>query len=205
MAEIGRRARKRTLLPALALLAAPVFAFPGGQEQAERRRAPRRPPEPFLVFVEASDPVDARLKALIEQALPTVRDRVERRRHWFELAESPETADITLRVINYRSEHRSDTNWEAFFAPILEIHYVDAVAFAGDARGTLSGLDTRPLGQGASLRNAAGQLAEELERFCRENYGALAAAGERAAPREPQDAGPPRLRSVAGHPAGSGR
>ena len=54
---------------------------------------------------------------------------------------------------------------------IVEFHYVDAVALVGDARGNLTGLDERE--NGPSLRNAASQLAEELERFCKENYAAL--------------------------------
>ena len=188
----GPRLGGRIRRAALALLVAPGLSFAAPQE-----RAPRRPPEPFRVFVEASDRAGAELTALLEQALPAVRDRVERRRRWFALAESAETADLTLRVVNYRTGHRSDPNWESFYAPILEFHYVDAVAVSDGVRTLLSGLDQRPLGHGASLRNAAGHLAEELERFCREHYAALARKDEGG--RERWDgAAPPWIRNAPG-------
>ena len=63
---------------------------------------------------------------------------------------------------------------------------MDAVALAGDLRAPLSGLDHRCVETGPSLRNAASHLAEELERFAKDNYGALsrlragAEVGERA-------------------------
>jgi len=55
----------------------------------------------------------------------------------------------------------------------MEFDSVDAVALAGHLRAQLSGLDYRCVEEGPSLRNAASQLAEELERFCKENYSTL--------------------------------
>ena len=160
----------------------------GGQE-----KAPRHPPEPFRVFVDTSDPADAALKAKLEEAVPMVRERVERRGKWFRSAESAETADIMLRITNYQQGHPRDLDggvagpdasvggcWAMTF------HYVDAVALAGDLREALSGLDHRCVDVGPNLRNAASHLAEELERFAKDNYGALsrlragAEVGERA-------------------------
>ena len=152
----------------------------GGQE-----KAPRRPPEPFRVFVHTSDPADAALKAKLEEAVPMVRERVERRRKWFQLTGSAETAEITLRVINYRTAQVMLPKLEGMIikgqvslaetSKIVEFHYVDAVALAGEARENLTGLDERDYGP--SLRNAASHLAEELERFCKDNYPTLAALG----------------------------
>lgn len=139
----------------------------GGQE-----KAPRHPPEPFRVFVHSSDPADAALKAKLEEAVPMVRERVERRRKWFRLAVSAETADITLRIVNYQRQYLN-TEQYGVVGPDVHLHYVDAVAIAGTARENLSGLDQRPVGRRASLRNAASHLAEELERFAKGNYGAL--------------------------------
>jgi len=53
---------------------------------------------------------------------------------------------------------------------------VDAVALAGDARAALSGLDHRCVEERPSLRSAAGHLAEELERFVKDNYGPVSRA-----------------------------
>ena len=87
--------RTRTALALFALVASAAIAV--GQE-----RAPRRPSEPFRVFVHADERVDAALKAKLEEVLPMVRERVKRRGRWFQLADSRETADIVLRITHYR-------------------------------------------------------------------------------------------------------
>ena len=86
--------RTRTALALFALVASAALAV--GQE-----RAPRRPPEPFRVFADFVETADAALKARLEEALPMVRERVKRR-GWFQLADSLETADIVLRITHYR-------------------------------------------------------------------------------------------------------
>ena len=73
--------------------------------------------------------------------------------------------------------------WGWYEGPTVELVYVDAVAIAGTAREKLSGLDQRPALLRASLRNAASHLAEELERFAKDNYGAIRQLRERATPR----------------------
>lgn len=144
--------------------------------------APRRPPEPFRVFVHTSDPADAALRKQLEEAVPMVRERVERR-ELFQRAESEEAADVVLRIVNYHNSNAHKWGW--FVGPTVELVYVDAVAVAGTAREKLSGLDQRPVLLGASLRNAASHLAEELERFCKENYAALARVRKRTRPDAP--------------------
>ena len=176
--------RTRTALALFALVASAALAV--GQE-----RAPRHPPERFRVFVDTIEAADAALKVRLDEALPMVRKRVERRRRWFQLADSRETADIVLRITHYRQANlnlsvkggRTETMYDCW---ATGYHYVDAVAVAGDLRAPLSGLDHRCVETGPSLRNAASHLAEELERFAKDNYGALsrlragAEVGERA-------------------------
>lgn len=144
-------------------------------------QAPRRPPEPFSVFVHASEPEDADLKEGLEKAVEEVRDRVRGRRNWFRVVDDAEEAAVTLRVINYRTSQMMLPRLERLVingqvqlverSEIIEFHYVDAVALGGQARENLTGLDERE--SGPSLRNAASALAEELERFCKDNYSAL--------------------------------
>ena len=144
-------------------------------------QAPRRPPEPFAVFVHASDPEDADLKEGLDAAAEEVRDRVRGRRNWFRVVESAEEAAITVRVINYRTSQMMLPKLERLIingrvelverSEIVEFHYVDAVALAGDLRESLTGLDERETGP--SLRNAASHLAGQLEEFCKDNYAAL--------------------------------
>lgn len=161
-----RNGPARTWAVVLPLLLAPL----GNQPAAGQDRAPRRPREPFRVFVQTSDPADAELRTRLEEAVPMVRERVQRRK-WFQLAESAEVADVVLRIVNYHNSHAHKWGW--YEGPTVELVYVDAVAIAGTAREKLSGLDQRPALLRASLRNAASHLAEELERFCKENYAAL--------------------------------
>ena len=161
-----RKGSARTWALVLPLLLAPL----GNQPATGQDEAPRRPPEPFRVFVQTSDPADVQLKMRLEEAVPMVRERVERRK-WFQLAESAEEADVVLRIVNYHNSHAHKWGW--YEGPTVELVYVDAVAIAGTAREKLSGLDQRPALLRASLRNAASHLAEELERFCKDNYAAL--------------------------------
>jgi len=163
------------ILAPVALLA--LAASATGQDQA-----PRRPPEAFGVFVYAIEPADSALKARLEEALPMVRKRIERRRRWLRLADSRETADITLRIVHYRQGHPKDPLVRGGRTEAMHdcwatgYHYVDAVAVAGDARAALSGMDHRCIDERPSLRSAASHLAEELERFAKDNYGAVSRA-----------------------------
>lgn len=173
----------RAMPAALVLIA--VSSIAGGQE-----RVPRNPPEPFRVFVYTIESTEAESKARLEEALPMVRERVKRRRRWFQLADSRETADITMRINHYRvahpNYHRSRPRKEAMEdCHAMEFHSVDAVALAGDLRAQLSGLDYRCIEEGPSLRNTASRLAEELERFSKENYSTLERLRATAGSREP--------------------
>lgn len=168
----------RLILAPVALLALAVSAT--GQD-----KAPRRPPEPFRVFVYATPTADAALQATLDDALPMVRERVMRRNKWFRLVDSAATAEITLRITHYRQANlnlsvRGGQTESMFTCWATGYHYVDAVALVGDAREALSGLDHRCIDEGPSLRSAAGHLAEELERFARDNYGAVSRAREQA-------------------------
>ena len=191
-----RTVRLRVISGWAPFLALVVLAAWGARSDAGQEKAPRHPPEPFRVFVHTSDPADAALKAKLEEAVPMVRERVERRRKWFRLAESPEAAQITLRIVNYRAEQhwilRRTLPWGTPGDPGQrgrEYHFLDAIVQGGDVRTTLSGLDERPVGIGPALRNAASHLAEELERFCKDNYGALEQLRATAGPRERRNGG----------------
>lgn len=144
-------------------------------------QAPRRPPEPFGVFVHPSDPEDPELREALGKATEEVRDRVRGRRNWFRVVDDAEEAAITLRIINYRTSQTMLPKLERLIingqvqlverSEIVEFHYVDGVALAGSLRQSLTGLDERETGP--SLRNAASHLAEQLEEFCKDNYAAL--------------------------------
>lgn len=165
---------RRAAFAAVLLLTALGAAAAGAQ-------APRRPPEPFTVFVHPSEPEDPELRRGLETAAREVQDRVGGRRNWFRIVDSAEDAAITVRVINYRTSQMMLPKLERLIingrvelverSEIVEFYYVDAVALAGTLRQSLTGLDERETGP--SLRNAASHLAEQLEEFCKDNYAAL--------------------------------
>lgn len=170
-----RNGPARTWALAFPLLVAPL----GNQPASGQDEAPRRPPEPFRVFVHTSDPGDDTLRTALEEVLPMVRERVERRRHWFQLADSPEDADLTLRLVNYRTGPstgfpnvaESPPGTSGFLA--REYHFLDAVVRSGESWGDLSGLTEGRVRRRPEVRKAADHLVRELERFCKENYAAL--------------------------------
>lgn len=171
---------RRRMLGSRAALPAGLLLVPA---LAAAQSAPDRPPAPIPVFVDALETDDAELRPLLAKAVSEVSKRVAGRRRWFRIADSRGEAAVTLRVTNYRTAsevipkiQKQILNGRVIMvegSEILEFHYVDAVAGIGAVTRSLSGLDERETG--SSLRNASQNLAEELERFCRENYGALAA------------------------------
>ncbi len=159
---------------ALALLAA-----------AFEPQAPRNPPEPFpvaVVAVVAGDAADEDALIRILSAVEAVRERVGDRDRWFRIVEEPEAARIVLRVAGYRVAEKMQPKVNRHIlngtpimvegSVVVETHSVNAIAIIERDVKPLIGLDERE--QGASLRNAAGDLAEELERHCKANYVLLA-------------------------------
>lgn len=191
----GRRANSRrtnprrgaapaaTRLPGAGLIVGLVVGLivvAGGVALAGEQ-APRRPPEPIPVFVHAMETADAELEGMLAQAVAEVGKRIARRRHWFRTVDSAEQARVTLLVTNYRTASQMIPKLDKLIqrgqvvmverSEIIELHFVDAVAGIGGVTETLSGLDERETG--TSLRNASDNLAEQLERFCRDHYAAL--------------------------------
>ncbi len=146
-------------------------------------QAPRRPPEPFPVFVHATETDDAERAEAIAAALVEVREGVQRRRNWFRLTDDREEAALTLRVTSYRHTQQMRPKLDRQFingqlqiiegSEVIDVHYVDAVASApgSTVRGSLSGFDERE--RGSSLQNAARHLAELFEDFVKEHYQAV--------------------------------
>ena len=178
---------RRTSAWVSGLMLAPVALLAVAAAATGQDKAPRHPPEPFRVFVHASASADAAVQATLDDVLPMVRERVMRRDKWFQLVDSAGRAEITLRITHYRQANlnlsvRGGQTEAMFTCWATGYHYVDAVAVAEDAREALSGLDHRCVDEGPSLRSAASHLAEELERFARDNYSALRQLRARGTP-----------------------
>lgn len=169
---------RREILGRCAAFLAGVGLVPGF---AAAQAAPDRPPEPIPVFVDVVPIEDADLRPLLDKAVEEVGKSVSRRRRWFRTVPAREEAAVTVRVTNYRTVSEYVPKQGGVLVrqgmvmserhEIVEFHFVDAVAAIGETTRSLAGLDQREVG--TSLRNASNHLAEELERFCRENYAAL--------------------------------
>lgn len=157
--------RISTVRVALALVIAPGLPLAGAEQG---------PPAVFVDAVEVEDPAT---REGIETALGAVLERLRDRDREFRLAESAEAAEVTVRITNYRTARVMRPKLERLIldgrvtiverSEVMEVHYVDAYVSAGEAREALTGLDERD--RGASIRNAASHLVDELERFCEEH------------------------------------
>lgn len=165
--------------------ASPAFLLAGivAAALAGAQPAPKRPSEPFPVFVEAAETDDETLRERLEEAVGEVAKRVARRRRWFRIAESADAAALTLRLTDYRIGSGIAPRLSKQSLPrgstimmegteVVDFHDLHAVA---DLGGKPEILFRERRKVSTSLRKAADDLAEELERFCRENYAALAA------------------------------
>ena len=172
-----------------------LLASLGSRSTAGQDEAPHRPPEPFRVFVHTSASAEAALQAKLKEALPTVQEQVRRRGSWFLLTDSAKTADLILRVVNSRTGPlRRVPRFKPYALDgILRVgpaggdrdyYLVEAVVRSGEIRKQISGLHTGP-GGGVALRGAAGHLVKEVERFTKDNYGALSRVGAQANEKRP--------------------
>ena len=260
-----RTLRLRVISGWAPFLALVVLAAWGARSDAGQERAPRHPPEPFRVFVDASDPADAALKAFSKKqyrwfgngwsdggngsAWPSpprrrtslfassttgpggsgiprtagmtrcrecgltacgethvsaetgeaVGVRLTRR-----VREEPPPGELARAYFDRNAtqnaakrsgsagmDRRSNAAWVLPQAVNRgrAYHFVDAVVWGGGVSVKLSGLDEGHWNGGSGLRNAAGQLAKELERFCKDNYGPLRQLRTETRPDEPGDGG----------------
>ncbi len=165
----------RSLVALLAVaIVLPALAF--------SQRAPRRPPEPFPVAVVEGSAADDAMAERLREAAEVVRDRVGDRDRWFRIVDATDDARIVLRLADYRVAETMTPKVQRQIldgAPILvegsvvvETHSLNAVVVIRGEAAALVGLDERE--RGASLRNAASDLAEELEQYCKDNYQLLA-------------------------------
>ncbi len=164
----------KKLVLLVAACALPALAF--GQ------RAPRRPPEPFPVAVVEGSAADEAMARRIGEAAAMARDRIGDRDRWFRIVDAADDARIVLRIVDYQVAETMTPKIQRQIldgTPIMtegsvlvETHSLRAVVVIQGESDMLIGLDERE--RGASLRNAASDLAEELEQHCKDNYALLA-------------------------------
>jgi len=152
-----------------------AIAIPAAQ------RAPRRPPEPLPVAVIEGAAADEEAAERIRMGAEAARDRVGARDRWFRIVDSAEEAAIVLRITDYRVAETMKPKVQRQIldgtpimteGSVVETHTLNAVVVIAGEADALIGADERE--RGASLRNAASDLAEELEQHAKDNYALLA-------------------------------
>jgi hypothetical protein len=154
-----------------------------------QREVPDRPSEPFavLVYTSPSEPDAPDSKYPLAKVVDEVSKRIEARKNWFLVTDSPERATIRVEVVRHSLNERMrirleprvdatgtrkdwvDVSW------VQEEHYLEArVEMPGGGQALVQGSDARE--KGGSLKKAAAHLAENLELLCRERYWELETA-----------------------------
>ncbi|GMR22269.1 MAG: hypothetical protein BMS9Abin37_0606 [Acidobacteriota bacterium] len=151
----------------------------------EQRKPPKKPDRPFMVYVytEGLTNEDVDMPKVAEE----VSKRVAKKKKWLKIVNDRESADIIIEVLTHlvHEQHRMeldtrvndtgtgktyyDSNW------ITERHRIETrVTFPSGAQKMFTGADERD--RGGSMKGAAGNLAKQLENYCKENYWNLVAS-----------------------------
>lgn len=169
---------RRVLLAAFcatALLAVSVIA-------QEQKKPPKKPEQPFMVYVytEGLTNEDVDMPKVAKE----VSNRVGKKKNWLKIVDDRESADIVVEVLTHivHEQHRReldmrvdlsgtgknfyDNNW------LTERHRIETtVTLPSGAQRSMTGADERE--KGGSLKGAAGNFADQLETYCKENYWKL--------------------------------
>jgi len=153
-----------------------AIAIPAAQ------RAPRRPPEPLPVAVIEGAAADEEAAERIRMGAEAARDRVGARDRWFRIVDSAEEAAIVLRITDYRVAETMKPKVQRQIldgtpimtegSVVVETHTLNAVVVIAGEADALIGADERE--RGASLRNAASDLAAEPDQHATDTYALLA-------------------------------
>jgi len=142
---------------------------------------PKKAASPFLVFVSASPKGEPAVVEDILEAREELEKRLKKNKKWFRIAESAADAEITVDVEAYwvREERRThdqrhvagSANHTIQVDTIYRHHSLRAMTrFFGSVK-EMTGTQVKR--GGGNSKGAAKDLADRLERHCKENYWAL--------------------------------
>ncbi len=165
-------------LSAVAFLVAIGF----GQEQ---RKPPKKPDQPFLVFVytEGLTNEDVDMPRVAEE----VSKRIAKKKKWLKVVDNLDSADIVVEVLTHLVDEQSKTILDMRVNDqgvgknyyentwVVEQHRIETrITLADGAQKIFTGRDERE--RGGSMKRAASDLASQLEEYCKENYWDLVAS-----------------------------
>ena len=181
-----RRAGRESRRLASVVLASVVVPLAGAQDP------PKRANPAFWIQVERrplneSDAPEDPALASLKRAAPELLDRLVREEAWFERVPEGETAEIQIELTNYSSvqEKRVRTIWgvvppteggQPDRTQIVEVLTHHSVRARLRAFGTIQSFNaTKTTRDHGSATSAVRGIADQIERFCKEQYWAWSA------------------------------
>ncbi len=150
--------------------------------QAQNRKPPRRPENPFTTFVHAEPRGEPEVEERILRARREFEEGIDRRDDWFLRVEDRETADLVVEIkaLFIEDENRSDSRTSVMGAHRHTSEYLVAgQRFYFYAVVTLFGNVVELTGSGARKEaDAASALVKELDRYVKRNYWPLLERGK---------------------------
>ncbi len=147
----------------------------------EKRKPPKRPDQPFTVYVDAHPRGEAKVVEAILEAREELEKKLRKKKKWFTVSERPDAAEITVELEAYwvREERRTHDQRHVAGAnthtvqvdTIYRYHSLRSVVTAFGTPREMLGTQTKR--NGGSAKGAASDLANRLERYCKENYWKL--------------------------------
>ncbi len=173
--------------PVLALAVAIVWA-PAPQE-AEKRKPPKEPAEPFVLFVHTRSRGDPEVVAKIRSATKEIQEIFDRDRKWFRRTEDAEHAEIVLGVEALGAEemmgHGATPESGLLFGQPGEHHVLTASLTLFGSVLAVSASSHRDAEKGAAYA-----LAKMIQQRIKRNYREMIERRELSRELSPQDSGP---------------
>ena len=178
--------RRLVLLVFIAFLALPVRA------DEKKRKPPKRPDEPFVIFVDARPKGEAKAVEAIWEAREELEKKLRKKKKWFRIGESADSAELVVTLEAYWVREERRTHDQTHVAggnthtvqvdTLYEYHSLRSTVTILGAPHEMTGTQMKR-GRGTP-KGAASDLANRLERYCKENYWELDERRRaRAAPR----------------------
>ncbi len=154
--------------------------------QETRREPPDKPAERFTVFTYAADNAETGGKVTIKKVTDEVRKRIKDRNKWFVMSPDREKAEIAVEILAHRVNAQLMPTVERRVSfdgssvelierdELIEQHSIDAKVQGPGFVSSMTGARQRRREAG-KLKDAASELASELENYVKAHYWELMA------------------------------
>ena len=160
------------------LPSAAAFAEGRGPQQSSPE-VPKQPEEPFSYLVKTDPTGEKKAVKNVRDAAKELDKKLNKDKKWFRQVDNEADAEIVLDVMAHWVDERSYTRTETRYSVVYgnqlddvnimeEQHHVEALVSVFGVAKRMEGVE--PYDAGGNAKNAAGNLAEYVQRYVRENY-----------------------------------